>query len=72
MGFLRNGSDEYYKLKEEADLIHRQHSDARTWDEQKKWEQAADDLVRAMHGKYGLDDEVANSIIEDNYLTRLR
>lgn len=72
MGFLRSGSDEDYKLKEEADYIHRQYTNARTGEEQEHWGQAADDMVRAMHAKYGLDDEQSNSIIKDNYLDRLR
>lgn len=71
MSFLRSGSDEDYRLKEEADYIHRQCVDAATHDEREKWAAKGEALARNMREEYGLGDEQVKRIIEDNYLDRL-
>lgn len=72
MSFLRSGSDEDYRLKKEADFIHRQCVNATTTVEQDEWATKGEDLAREMRAKYGLNDKQVNSIINDHYLDRLR
>lgn len=72
MSFLRSGSDEDYRLKEEADYIHRKYADATTYDERDKWAEKGEALAREMRAEYGLGDKQVQMIINDNYLDRLR
>lgn len=72
MGFLRSGSDEDYRLKEEADFIHRKCANATTSFEREKWAEKGEALAREMRAEYGLNDEQSEYIIKDNYLDRLR
>ena len=69
MRFLRSGSDEYYKLEEEADNIHRCRANATTI-EREKWIEQGKELTRQMYAEYGQSDKMVKGIVESHYLDR--
>ena len=70
MRFLRSGSDEYYKLEEEADNIHRCRANATTTIEREKWVEQGKELTRQMYAEYGRSDKMVKGIVESHYLDR--
>lgn len=68
---LRNGSDEHWKLRDQADYIYRQAANSRTSDERRKWAEKGKNLAYGMREKYGFSDEIVERLINDFYLERL-
>lgn len=68
---LKSGSDEYWKLEEQAEYIYRQAADARNSDERRRWAERGKNLAYRMREKYGLSDEVVERLISNYYLDRL-
>ena len=69
---LRSGSDEYWKLKEQAEHIYRKSAEALgKSDAQKKWAEKGKDLVYEMRAEYGFSDENVEWLIKQYMLDRL-
>lgn len=71
MRFLRSGSDEYYKLEEEADNIHRCRANATTTIEREKWIEQGKELTRQMYTEYGRSDKMVKGIVESHECVKL-
>ena len=70
---LRSGSDDYWKLKEQAEYIYRGAADAmgKGMHVQKKWAEKGEKLAYAMREEYGFSDENVEWLIKQYMLDRL-
>lgn len=67
---LINGSDEYWKIKEQAKRIYEHRVDSESTSEQEIWIRSGNNMSDRLREKYGYDDEVIEDLIAKYYLDR--
>lgn len=67
---LKNGSDEYWKINDQAERIYRSRTESRTTDDERRWIRHGNDFADRLREKYGADDSEVERLIGKYYLDR--
>lgn len=67
---LKNGSDEYWKIKEQAERIYRKKANARSSSEREEWAERGKEMADRLREDFGYRDECVKYLIKEFDLDR--